>query len=308
MKVYNHLDEFSETINSVLTIGIFDGVHKGHQEILRRLIESAKEINGEAVLLSFFPHPRTVLQPELGDLRLINTLDEKINLLDAYGLQNIIIHPFNKEFSNIPSEDFVKDILVDKLKVKKIIIGYDHRFGKNRSGSFDQLKKDSIKYNFDLEEISAQDMKDIHISSTKIRNALFEGDIDLANDFLGYQYFMRGTVVKGDQVGRGINFPTANIYIEEKYKLIPCEGVYAVTVTIENTVYRGMLNIGHRPTLPGKDFSIEVHILDFNDDIYGKTIQVNFVKRIRDEIKFDNLNSLEEQLKKDKETVNTLLS
>jgi len=302
------LDEFSGIANPVVTIGIFDGVHKGHQKIIKRIIESGRELNGESVLLSFFPHPRTILKPENGSLRLINTLDEKISLLDSLGLQNIIIHPFDLEFSNIPSEDFVKNILVDILKVKKLIIGYDHRFGKNRSGSFELLKKDSVKYNFELEEIPAQDIKQVNISSSKIRNALLDGDIELANEYLGYQYFMKGTIVKGDQIGRGINFPTANIYIEEKYKLIPNEGVYAVKVKVRGIWFHGMLNIGHRPTLPGRGFSIEVHILNFNDDIYGETIQVNFAKRIRNEIKFDNLNSLEKQLIKDKETVNLLFS
>lgn len=270
-------------------------------------MESARELNGEAVLLSFFPHPRTVLQPEKGDLRLINTLDEKISLLDSLGLQNIIIHPFDKDFSEIESEDFVKKILVDKLKVKKLIIGYDHHFGKGRTGSYELLQSESLKYNFELEEIPAQDIQEVNISSSKIRNALFEGNVELANEFLGYPYFMRGIVVKGDQIGRRISFPTANIYIEEKYKLIPREGVYAVKVNIAGSWHLGMLNIGHRPTLPGKDFSIEVHILDFNEEIYGETIQVNLLNRIRDEIKFDDLSSLQNQLVKDRSLVKSLL-
>jgi riboflavin kinase/FMN adenylyltransferase len=302
------LDEFTDVKNPVVTIGIFDGVHLGHQKILSRLIDSARELNGEAVLLSFFPHPRTVLQPEKGDLRLINTLDEKISLLNSLGLQNIIIHPFDKAFSEIESADFVKIILVDKLKVKKLIIGYDHHFGKGRTGSFELLKSESLKYKFELEEIPAQDIQDVNISSSKIRNALFEGDVELANEFLGYPYFMRGTVIKGDQIGRKINFPTANIYIEEKYKLIPREGVYAVKVKVADSWFAGMLNIGHRPTFPGKDFSIEVHILDFNEEIYGKTIQINLLKRIRDEIKFEDIDSLQNQLIKDRTTVKSLLT
>lgn len=308
MKVYNHIDEFSANVKPVVTIGIFDGVHLGHQKIIKKLIESACSLNSEAVLLSFFPHPRTILQPEKGDLRLINTLDEKISLLDSLGLQNIIIHPFDINFSNIPAEEFIQRILVDKLKVKKLIIGYDHHFGKDRRGTFDQLKKDSIKFNFELEEIPPQDIHDINISSSKIRTSLFEGNVILANEFLGYEYFMRGTVVRGDQIGRSIDFPTANIYIEEKYKLIPHDGVYAVKVKVKNEWHHGMLNIGHRPTVHGKDFSIEVHIFNFNDDIYEETIQVNLVKRIRNEIKFDNLNLLKTQLKKDKETVKTIFS
>ncbi len=308
MKVYRHIDEFTELKNPTLTIGIFDGVHKGHQKILKRLVESASEIDGEAVLLSFFPHPRTILQPDKGDLRLINTLDEKINLLSRLGIEHIIIHPFTLDFSNISSDDFVEKILVEKLGVKKLVIGYDHHFGKGRSGSFELLKKESQKFGFDLEEIPAMDIDEINISSSKIRNALFEGDLIKANKYLGYDYFMRGTVISGDQIGRKINFPTANIYIEEKYKLIPMEGVYAVRVEVRGHTYNGMLNIGNRPTVAGKDFSIEVHILNFNDDIYGETIQVNLVERIREERKFENLEMLENQLLKDKETVNSIFS
>ena len=301
------MEEFSGAKNPVVTIGIFDGVHVGHRKILSRLLESAKEIDGEAVLLSFFPHPRVVLQPDSGELRLINTLDEKISLLSDLGLQHVIIHPFDLEFSNIPSDIFIKEILVEKLKTKRLVIGYDHRFGKDRSGSFEQLRRDGEKYHFEVEEIPAQDIQQINISSSKIRNALIEGDIIMANEFLGYQYFLRGIVVRGDQIGRKMNFPTANIFIEEKYKLIPREGVYAVEVKIRNSWYSGMLNIGHKPTFPGKDFSIEVHILNFNEEIYGQSIQLNFVKRIRDEIKFENLNALEEQLKRDKETIKSIL-
>lgn len=307
MKVYNNLDEFSGVSNPVVTIGIFDGVHIGHRKLLKRILDSAREINGEAVLLSFFPHPRVILQPELGDLRLINTLDEKISLLQNIGIQHVIIHPFDVEFSNISSEDFVRNILVKKLKVKRLVIGYDHRFGKDRSGSFELLQSDGILYGFEVEEIPAQDIQHINISSSKIRQALKDGDINRANEFLGYEYFIRGTVVSGDQIGRMIHFPTANIYIEEKYKLIPSEGVYAVKVNVRNQWFSGMLNIGHRPTLPGKEFSIEVHILDFNEEIYGESIQVNLIRRIRDEIKFEDLIALKEQLLKDKETIKTIL-
>lgn len=307
MKVYNHLDEFNQVKNSVVTIGIFDGVHLGHQKILKRLLEKAKSSDGEAVLLSFFPHPRIILQPDKGDLRLINTLDEKISLLSKIGIDHVIIHPFDMNFANIPSEDFVEKILINKLKLKTLIIGYDHHFGKDRKGSLEMLKTESLKFGFNLEEIPAEDIDEVHISSSKIRHALIEGKIEQANAFLGYRFFMRGTVIKGDQIGRKIGFPTANIYIEEKYKLIPKEGVYAVNVFVGNNWYTGMLNIGHRPTLPGKDFSIEVHILNFNDDIYGETIQVDMIERIRDEMRFENLEALQSQLTKDKEYIKAIL-
>lgn len=308
MKVYNHLDEFQQIHNPVVTIGIFDGLHLGHQKILNRLKECAKEINGESVLLSFFPHPRTVLQPEKSDLRLINTLDEKINLLSDLGIDHVIIHPFDLDFANIPAETFVDQILINKIGVKRLVIGYDHHFGKDRKGSFQQLTEESRKFNFDLEEIPAKDIDEVNISSSKIRKALLDGNVTLANTFLGYKYFFRGTVIKGDQIGRKIHFPTANVYIEEKYKLIPAEGVYAVKVLIREKEYSGMLNIGHRPTLPGKEFSIEVHILNFNDDIYGETIKVSLFQRIRNEVRFDDLSSLEKQLNKDRETVKTLFA
>ena len=307
MKVYNHLDEYRSINNPVVTIGIFDGVHLGHQKILNKLIEAANEMDGQALLLSFFPHPRVVLNPDAGDLRLINTLDEKISLLDKLGLENIIIHPFDIDFSNITSEEFIEKILIDRLQVKKVVIGYDHHFGKNRTGGFEQLLKFAESHNFVVEEIPAQDIKDIHISSTKIRNALFDGLVEVANTYLGYSYFMRGTVIEGDKIGRSILFPTANIYIEEKYKLIPKNGVYAVKVKVLGKEFNGMLNIGNRPTVPGRDFSIEVHIFDFNDDIYGQTIEVALIKRIRDEIKFEDLSALQKQLNHDQETAKKLL-
>ena len=291
----------------MVTIGIFDGVHLGHQKILKRLIEAANEIDGQALLLSFFPHPRVVLNPDAEDLRLINTLDEKISLLDKLGLQNMIIHPFDIAFSNITSGEFIEKILIEKLLVKKVVIGYDHHFGKGRTGGFPQLLKYAKAHNFVVEEIPAQDIKDIHISSTKIRNALFDGLVEVANTYLGYSYFLRGTVIEGDKIGRSIDFPTANIYIEEKYKLIPKNGVYAVKVTVLDKEYNGMLNIGNRPTVPGRDFSIEVHIFNFNDDIYGQTIEVGLIKRIRDEEKFEDLSSLRRQLNLDRETAKKLL-
>ena len=307
MKVYNHLNEYKEACNPVVTIGVFDGLHLGHQKILNRLLKAAEEINGEAVLLSFFPHPRMILQPDNNELRLLNTLDEKISLLHQTGIHHVILHPFDVAFSELTSEEFIREILVEKIGAKKIIIGYDHHFGKDRTGTFEQLKKVSSKFGFELEEIVAQDIENVHISSTKIRNALAVGDVKLANQYLGYKYFLRGTVVPGDKIGRGINFPTANIYIEEKYKLIPGNGVYAVNVLLGDRKLQGMMNIGERPTIPGRDFSIEVHILDFNEEIYGQTIQVELIERIRDEKKFEDLKELKNQLIQDKESVLSIL-
>lgn len=307
MKVYRHLSEFIETRNPVITIGIFDGVHRGHQKILKRLRESAEKLDGESLLLSFFPHPRMVLNKGADDLRLLNTLDEKLYLLGKFGLENIIVHPFTQEFSQTSSADFVKKILVDQLKVRKLIIGYDHHFGKDRQGSFEVLKEESNQYGFELEEISAEDIDNINISSSKIRTALLEGNVEKANEFLGYSYFMGGTVVAGDQIGRQLNFPTANLLIEEKYKLIPGRGVYAVRVRVGEDWHKGMLNIGHRPTLPGRDFSIEVHILNFEGDLYGSTISIELINRIRDEKKFENLDALKEQLEMDRASADKLL-
>lgn len=306
MKVYNHLDEFEHVVNPVVTIGTFDGVHLGHQKIIKRLLENARDHGGETILLSFFPHPRIVLNPDNKDLKLINTLDEKLSLLEKSGLDHVIVHPFSREFSETSSEKFIQEILVDKLKTNKLVIGYNHHFGKDRKGSFEELKRDGRRFGFEVEEIPAQDLKDIHISSTKIRKALQEGEVTLANQFLGYRFFIRGTVVKGEQRGRSLNFPTANVYIEEKYKMIPANGVYAVEVMVSGINYRGMLNIGNRPTFPGKDFSIEVHILNFEGNIYGETIEISFIERIRDEIKFENSSALESQLLKDRETVKSI--
>ena len=307
MKVYNHLNEFEGAINPVVTIGIFDGLHLGHQKILSRLRKAAEEMNGESVLLSFFPHPRVVLYPDQKDLRLLNTLDEKISLLQRTGLDHVILHPFDFKFSELTSDQFIRGILVEKIGAKKIIIGYDHRFGKGRVGSFEQLKKDHVAYGFEIEEIAAQDIENDNISSTKIRKALAVGDVNMANQFLGYNYFLRGTVIHGEKIGRSIRFPTANIYIEEKYKLIPCNGAYAVRVRLGERYFVGMMNIGNRPTVPGREFSIEVHILDFNEEIYGETIQVELVERIRDEKKFKDLTELENQLNRDKESVIAIL-
>ena len=296
MKVYRHLDDFIEVPNPIVTTGTFDGLHIGHRKIIHRIKELALEKEGENVILTFFPHPRMVLHPDDHDLKLLNTLDEKVKLFQEAGVNHLIIQPFTKEFSRTTSTEFVRDILVDKLKVNTLVIGYDHHFGRNREGSMENLQELKSLYNFQLEEIAAQDIDDINISSTKIRNALAAGEVDIANQYLGYEYFISGTVVEGEKIGSQIGFPTANIYIEEKYKLIPSNGVYAVRIGLGERNFSGMLNIGMRPTVNGKKRSIEVHIFDFDEEIYESPINVSLVKMIREEIKFESLEDLKKQL------------
>uniref|UniRef100_UPI00404B6D35 bifunctional riboflavin kinase/FAD synthetase n=1 Tax=Flavobacterium sp. TaxID=239 RepID=UPI00404B6D35 len=299
MKSYNSLESYSaRKAKSVITIGSFDGVHIGHQSILKKIISYSKTHNCESVVLTFFPHPRMVLQGN-NTLKLLNTIKEKTKLFSNIGINSLIIHPFDKEFSRLTAEEFVKDVLVDKLNIQKIIIGYDHRFGRNRSANIEDLIEFGEKYNFEVEEISAQEISEISVSSTKIRNYLNAGEIELSNRFLGYPYFITGKVVKGNQIGRTINFPTANLTIEENYKLIPKNGVYIVSSIIENTNYFGMANIGVNPTVSGTEQKIEIHFFDFNKNLYNLEIQVNFHHRIREEIKFDSLEALKSQLKKD---------
>ncbi len=307
MKVYNHIDEFRPGKNPVVTTGTFDGVHLGHQQIISRLKEVAKKCEGETVLLTFFPHPRMVLFPDYKPL-LLNTLDEKIALLEKAGIDHLIVHPFNREFSMLSSTEFISGILVDKLHTKKLVIGHDHHFGKNREGSFDHLKEFGPIYGFEVEEIPAREVENIGVSSTKIRKSLQSGDVETAEAFLGYRYMLSGTVVKGRMVGRSIDFPTANLQVHDAYKLIPADGVYAVTVGRGKEKLKGMLNIGMRPTVDGKERTIEVNILDFNADLYGETLILEFVKRLRDEKKFDGIEALKKQLLQDRETTRKILS
>ncbi|TXB65110.1 bifunctional riboflavin kinase/FAD synthetase [Vicingus serpentipes] len=308
MKIYYNIDEFKATNKSVTTTGTFDGVHLGHNVILNKLKQAAQNFGGETVLLTFFPHPRMVLQPENTDLRLLNTIDERIELLKKSGIDHLIIHPFSKEFSRLSSIEFVRDILVSKLNTHKLVIGYDHHFGRNREGSFIHLKEFGPLYGFEVEEIPAQDIEQINISSTKVRNSLNNGNIKAANQFLGYHYFIKGTVVEGEKIGREIGFPTANIKVKEWYKLIPANGVYAVNIILNKIKYNGMLNIGNRPTLNGNDITIEVNIFNFNANIYNNEIRIEFIDRIRDEQKFDKLDELKQQLEIDKKTSVQLLS
>lgn len=306
VKIYKHLEEFISARNAVVTTGTFDGVHLGHQQLIARLKETAIRTNGETVLLSFFPHPRMVLNPD-NKISLLNTEEEKISLLEKAGIDHLIVHPFNREFSMLSSEEFIKSILVSKLYTKKLIIGYNHHFGHDRLGSFNHLKEFGPVYGFDIEEIPEQEVKNIGISSTKIRTALQSGNLEIVESFLGYKYELTGIVVKGRQIGRSIDFPTANLLISDALKMIPADGVYAVWVKRRDSLFKGMLNIGKRPTLDGKERTLEVNILDFEGDLYGETVTLYFVNRLRNEIKFDGLDALKVQLGKDREATRNLL-
>jgi riboflavin kinase/FMN adenylyltransferase len=301
MKIYHSLEDFSRVTNAVVTSGTFDGVHVGHQKILRRLKEIASKNNGETVVITFWPHPQMVLHPENHSLKLLNTFEEKAALLKAEGIQHLLRIEFTKEFSLINSLDFIQKILVETIGTKKLVIGYDHRFGHNREGSFEQLKLNAADYGFDVEEIPRQDVDHISVSSSKIRQALEKSDIQTATHLLGKPYMLTGQVVQGDQLGRQLGYPTANVEVDSRYKLIPADGIYAVTVVYENKVFKGMLYIGLRPTINGTQKVIEVNIFDFDKDIYGDRLTIHFHQFLRGDKKFDNLDSLKQQLHKDKE-------
>jgi len=284
----------------VVTSGTFDGVHVGHQKILSRLRETAGKNGGETVVITFWPHPRLVLHPEDTSLKLLNTFEEKAALLKAQGIHHLVRIPFTKEFSQLSSEEFITQIIVNTIGTRKLVIGHDHHFGKNREGSFEQLLADGPKYGFEVEEIPRQDIDHVGVSSTKIRQALEDGDIDTATHFLGNFYSLTGRVVMGDKLGRLLGYPTANIEVDTAYKLIPADGIYAVTVDHANKRYKGMLYIGNRPTVNGVKRNIEVNIFDFAQDIYGESLTVHFHKLIRGDIKFNDLEALKEQLHLDK--------
>ncbi len=293
------LKDYNNTINAVVTIGTFDGVHLGHQKIVKRLIKIAKKKNLQSVVLTFFPHPRMVLQND-ANIKLINTIDEKAKLFNDLGLDYLVIKEFTKAFSRLTALEFVRDILVNKLHVKHIIIGYDHQFGRNRTSNINDLKEYGEIYGFKVSEITAQEVDEVTISSTKIRKALREGDIKTANVFLDYHFMLTGTVVKGKGLGKQIDFPTANLLIEEAYKLIPKSGVYVVKSSYNGKIIFGMMNIGTNPTVGGKYQSIEIHFFDFNQDIYGNKVEIELLKRLRDEQKFESIENLQTQLHKDK--------
>lgn len=300
MKIFHSINEFHSDKKTILTLGTFDGVHIGHSAILKKLTQNTNNGEFESTVLTFFPHPRMVLQGK-SDLKLLNTINEKISLLENIGIENLIIHSFDEKFAELSAEEFAKTVLVDQLHIHKIIIGYDHRFGKNRTADINDLISFGTQYGFEVEQISAQEIDAISISSTKIRNALELGDIDLANQYLGYSYFLSGTVVKGKQLGRTIGFPTANIDLEEAYKLVPKNGVYVVAAEIDGKTVFGMMNIGFNPTVQGQNRTIEVHFFDFDSDIYNRQIRVAVLQRIRSEEKFGSVELLTNQLKKDRD-------
>lgn len=300
MRVYRSLDELPAIHNAIVTQGTFDGVHSAHRVIINRVKELAKQHGGETVLMTFDPHPRLVLSPENHGLKLLQTLDEKIIALEKEGIDHLVVIPFTKEFSELSSLEFIRDILVARLQTKILVIGYDHRFGKNREGAFEHLKSSSSLYGFEVEEIPEQDVDEVAISSTRIRKALEAGDVVSASKYLGTFYSITGEVMQGKQLGRTIGYPTANIRMNDPNKLIPADGVYAVKVVFNNQRYGGMLNAGYRPTVDGKTHSIEVHIFDFSGDLYNQKIVISYVDKLREEMKFNGLEELKNQLEKDK--------
>mmetsp|Transcript_37313 Transcript_37313/g.49072 ORF Transcript_37313/g.49072 Transcript_37313/m.49072 type:complete len:314 (-) Transcript_37313:28-969(-) len=305
MKIFQGFETLEEIPNPVLTIGTFDGVHLGHQKIINRLNEEAEKVGGESVLFTFYPHPRMVLYPDSHGLKLIQTQVEKMDKLRRFGLQNIIVHPFTKDFSRLTALEFVRDYLVNQLKVKKMVIGYDHQFGKNREGSIDFLRDVSDTYGFEVIEIPAKEINDVNISSTKVRNAIQQGELEQAQHFLGEPFEMHGRVVSGQAMGRQIGFPTANIDVESDIKLLPMSGVYAVNILLgDGMIYEGMMNIGHKPTVADDNkLSIEVHLFDFKGDLYNQYVTVQLLSRFRDEQKFDSVYDLKEQLQKDESDI-----
>ncbi|MCA5004811.1 bifunctional riboflavin kinase/FAD synthetase [Sphingobacterium bovistauri] len=321
MKIYRSLEEFEPLENAIVTIGTFDGVHIGHQKILKKLVDCAKETCGETVLLTFFPHPRLILNPNDDSLRLINDIEEKAHQLALCGIDHLIITPFTRDFSNLSAEEYIRNVLVDKLGTKTIIIGYDHHFGKDRKGTIKDLLHFAHIFDFQVLEIAKQDIEDVAVSSTRIREALIKGDIEIANRYLGYPFELTGTVEKGDQIGRQIGFPTANLNVHESHKLIPAYGIYAAEVDIypsvpqiitgeykENPIIKkayGMCYIGTRPTVDGMTRKIEVNVLDFEGDLYSSTVRIRFKKFIRGDERYDSLEELQQQIKLDEEAIRT---
>ncbi len=309
MQVVQSIQNFKKGNPVILTIGTFDGVHLGHKKIIERLRKIKEAQGGEIVVLTFDPHPRKVLFPEQKDLKLLNSVSEKIDLLEALGVDTVIVQPFTLEFANLSSEDYIKSILVDQIGVQTLVIGYDHRFGKNREGGLEKLKAVENDFGFKVEEIPAHDINEVNISSTQIRKALELGDLSKANEFLGYSYFFNGTIVEGKKLGRTIGFPTANIKNEEADKLIPATGVYAVKVSTVYGKHLGMMNIGYNPTTDTDNKrKVEVNIFDFDKDLYNTLVKVELVYKLRDEKKFANLDELKAQLASDKLNALKLLS
>lgn len=307
MRVFNDTEKLLEFKNSVVTIGTFDGVHLGHQKIISQMKEEAERIDGETVIITFFPHPRKVVKDGASDILILTTLPEKISLLASYGIDNLVVVPFNEKFSNQSASEYIEDFLWEKFHPKCVIIGYDHRFGKGRSGNYQLLEEYGAKLGFEVKEIPEQVQNELSISSTKIRESLLKGDISTANHCLGHPYFFEGLVIKGNQLGRTIGFPTANLDTGDAEKLIPENGVYAVKVCLHGNTYLGMMNIGLRPTVGGTSRTIEVNILDFDKDIYGETLKIEVMAYLRGEQKFAGLDALKDQLAKDRDAVRELL-
>ena len=307
MRIYHSIEEFEKIDYPVVTAGTFDGVHLGHQKIIRKLQRLADSGNGQVVIITFWPHPKYILNPD-NPLKLLTTFEEKAKHLDSLGVHHLIRIPFTKEFSQMTSEQFLRKILVNKIGTKQLVIGHDHRFGKNREGSFDYLEANAAQYGFQVVEISRKDVDDIAVSSTKIREHLMAQQVDLANKLLGRFYELSGKVVKGQQLGRKIGFPTANLEIAEDYKLIPAHGAYAVLVNLDKEVRTGMMNIGVKPTIGTNSPTIEVHIFDFDGDIYDNTVRVQVVEQLRPEIKFSDLNQLSDRLIADRQQARLILS
>jgi riboflavin kinase / FMN adenylyltransferase len=299
VKVYYKISDFKALGNAVVTSGTFDGVHLGHQKIINRLIEIADSNQCETVVITFWPHPRLVISPNTEDFKLLNTIDEKIVLLERMGVDHLLILPFTREFSELTSEQYIEDILINGIGTKILVIGYDHRFGRNREGGIDYLVKHSHRFKIQIEEIPRQEIENITISSTKVRNAVQNGEVEAARDLLGRNYSFSGVVVKGRQLGRTIGFPTANVQLAKNYKLLPRNGVYGVKTQLRGQSHYGIMNIGNRPTVDGTGRTQEVHIFDFNDDIYGENLDVELLFFVRDEQKFDSLNELIKQIETD---------
>lgn len=307
MRIYHSLEEFTRLPHAVVTQGTFDGVHEGHRTILNRLTERAREQKGESVVLTFFPHPKMVLFPDDNSIQLINTLEENCQSLEKEGIDHLIILRFTEEFSRLSAVQFVRNVLVNAIGTRHLIVGYDHRFGHHREGGFEELTEMSGLYNFTLEQIPEVDINRIAVSSTKVRHAIHRGDMQTARDYLGRNFLISGNVVEGNKLGRTIGFPTANIRIEEKYKIIPGEGVYAVRVHRGDRIYGGMLNIGKRPTFDGKTQQIEVHIFNFDDSIYGEHLTLEVILKTRDEVKFESADALVKQLHADATQIKEIL-
>lgn len=307
MKVYYNLSDFKPLKNAIVTSGTFDGVHLGHQKILQILGETTEASGGESVVLTFWPHPRMVVSQDSQGLKLLSTVSEKIELLEKQGVNHLLIVPFTREFSELSSEEYVQKILLDTIGTKKLVIGYDHHFGRNREGNFQYLQDNSDRFSIQIEEISRQEIDNLVISSTKIRQSLLDGNVQSANDLLGRHYSFSGIVVKGRQLGRTIGFPTANTQVSESYKLIPANGVYAVRTLVRGQWLNGIMNIGNRPTVDGVGRTQEVYILDFNDDIYGENITIELIDYIRPEQKFKGIEELKNQILKDKERASQIL-